>query len=99
MKIELNDYYKQFWDEVTILVDEKLHTPDPRNMNSKHHRTSSIGPEFENEVNEMIGDKSYKELIELENEINQTLDNPTEFKIDVEYWENVLKKLRVRKVN
>lgn len=95
-KIELNDYYKQFWDEITILVDEKLHTPDPRNINPRH-RTSSIGPEFENEVNEMIGDKSYKELIELETEINQTLDNPTEFKIDVEYWENVLKKLRVRK--
>mmetsp|Transcript_32781 Transcript_32781/g.29651 ORF Transcript_32781/g.29651 Transcript_32781/m.29651 type:complete len:119 (+) Transcript_32781:173-529(+) len=45
----------------------------------------------------MLSKKSYVELTELEDECNQTLDNPSEFKIDVEYWENVLKRIKVKK--
>jgi len=65
--------------------------------NTPKLRTSIMGEEFEKEVNEMIGDKPYDQLLELEKEIHQTLDNPSDFKIDVEYWENVLRKLRIRK--
>ena len=81
-----------------ILIEDKLHLEERKGVNSRL-RNSIIGEEFENEVNEMIGDKSYDELIELEKEINQTLDCPSDFKIDVEYWENVLKKLKARKVS
>lgn len=99
--MELNDYYKQFWNEIVVLVDDKLHSIDTKAAKEGFPklRANIIGEEFEKEVNEMIGDKSYNQLIQLEKEINQTLDCPSDFKIDVEYWENVLKKLKVQKVN
>ena len=93
----MNDYYKQFWDQITILVEDRLIALSNKNATIRL-RTSIMGEEFEKEVNEMIGDKTYDQLIELEKEIHQTLDCPSDFKIDVEYWENVLKKLKVRKV-
>ena len=94
----MNDYYKKFWDEVKLLVEDRIKTLDTPVVPGPKGRSSHMGPEFEKEVNEMISDKNYNELLELEKEIHQTLDCPSDFKIDVEYWENVLKKLRIRRV-
>jgi len=96
-RIELNDYYKKFWDEITLLVEDRIKVLDLARAPAVKGRSAHMGEEFEKEVNEMIADKNYDELIELEKEIHQTLDCPSDFKIDVEYWENVLKKLRIRK--
>lgn len=96
-KIELNDYYLKFWNEIKLLVEDRIKTLDTPPIAASRGRSSHMGEEFEKEVNEMISDKNINELIELEKEIHQTLDCPSDFKIDVEYWENVLKKLRIRK--
>lgn len=41
--------------------------------------------------------KSREQLEEMENEINQLLNNGAEYKVDFDYWEKVLKKLKVVK--
>jgi len=79
------------------LIVDKIQTIELKNFSKKINR-AIMGTEFEKEVSEMFSNKSYAELVQLEKEINQTLDCPKDFKIDIEYWENVLKKLKIKKV-
>lgn len=45
----------------------------------------------------MFSDKTREELEEMEVQINFTLNNGAEFRLDFDYWEKILKKLKVIK--
>lgn len=44
----------------------------------------------------MLSEMSHIELGDFEREVIETLDNPPEHKINVEYYENVLKLIKVK---
>lgn len=57
-----------------------------------------ITKEFKEDIKEMFLGKSKSELEMMEKEINDTLNsNDVSFKMDFDYWEKIMKKLKVYK--
>ncbi|CDW72357.1 uncharacterized protein c19orf29 [Stylonychia lemnae] len=52
--------------------------------------------ELDQEANEMINDKSIDELIDLHKEIQTSLTNDRSFAIEMQYWQNLLKRIKIK---
>ena len=95
-KFEENYLYKQYWEELYLLLKDKIEEEEAKQKSKI--RKSDLDKDVEEEIQAMFDKKKYVELVELEKDINNTI-SVHDFKIDVEYWENILKKLQLKKVN
>ena len=57
--------------------------------------------EYKKDIKEMINKKTTDELIDLKNQVEETIfsSKNQDFKIDIEYWEVVLKKIKIALVS
>jgi hypothetical protein len=90
----------EYWASIiSIVVAEvewrELKEREPNNTNLLKY---GITKEFRDEIKEMFVGKTKIELEEMEKEINDTLNsNEVSFKLDFDYWEKIVKKLKVYK--
>jgi hypothetical protein len=97
-KIEKNEDFKSFWEFVKVLAfyhQDRLVRYEMRkkgNMNIQ----SVVGEEYSQEVESTFKDKTFKDLVALEEQAKKLL-NSTEFVVDVEFWEQMLSKISVQK--
>jgi 1,2-phenylacetyl-CoA epoxidase catalytic subunit len=90
----------EYWSSINAIVVaevdwRELKEKEPNNPNLLKY---GISREFKDEVKEMFMGKSKAELEEMETEINDTLNsNEVTFKLDFDYWEKIMKKLKVYK--
>jgi hypothetical protein len=97
-KIEKNPDFKSFWDHVKVLAAchlDRLIRYEMRKKGSINIQ-SVVGEEYSQEVESAFKDKTFKDLIALEEQAKKLL-NSTEFVVDVEFWEQMLSKIAVQK--
>lgn len=99
-KIEDVEDFKNFWANVKNLGESKLNEmrlmkrEDKSNIQTK----SSIFEEYRKEIEKTLQTKNLEALDELENQARQTI-NSNKFKVDVEFWEEMLQKIKIKRSN
>jgi len=93
--LEENHLSKEYWEELELLLKEKMEKEELRQAGNKIKK-NDFDEDAEEQIALMFDEKTYAELVELEKQIKTTID-AHDFKIDVEYWENVLKRLQLKK--
>ena len=74
-----NDKYLNYWYNFIVLVENELELINNENV------APLLDQENIQEIKLMFENKPLTELVEMEQQINETLDNK-EFKVDTEYW-------------
>lgn len=87
--------FLEYWQQLLVLASERLQKL--QYLESGQNMKNPVS-EFDEDINAMLEDKgSYSEISKFEDEINQSLSSK-DFKMDVEFYENVLKKIKIKKV-
>jgi hypothetical protein len=74
-----------YWEAVLTLAQEALHE-------------THLKEDYREEIEQMADGKSQEDIAALERDIENTLKNPEVFGVvDPEYWESILKFLRIRR--
>lgn len=99
-KIEEEDDFKNFWENIKILAENKLNElrlmerEDKTNINTKN----TIFDEYKKEIDKTLKNKNLDELNQLEDQAKRTI-NSNKFKVDVEFWEEMLQKIKIKRSN
>lgn len=96
--IEVEAEYQRFWDNIKILAATYLNEliKHQQKESGRVHVSASVSEDYKKEVEAALAGKTLKELEELELQA-RNIFNSKEVRINVEFWENMLKKILVKK--
>ena len=103
-KIEEDPVYIKFWKTIKETSETRKETLEKQEyqgilgFRKEKEIKANIMNDYIEEIDEVIKNKNITELLELENESRETL-NTTKFLVDLEYWEEILKKIVVERCN
>ncbi|CAD8065353.1 unnamed protein product [Paramecium primaurelia] len=96
IEIDNKSNFQDYWASIISIAQAEVEWREQREKDPKCPKFG-IQSEFKQDIKKMFEGKSREGLDELEGEINQMLNYGAEYKIDFDYWEKILKKLKVIK--